>query len=250
MLHLGAFYQSIDPAGVLTAINAVQDASITVSGADVRVPLALPYLVGQAALLNDASGTRAQIQAPSLRAMANLDVEPLVLAATFGTPPESMIHGDNPIPLAGNESINFYVESNPAAAAAHYGLVWFGDGAIQPVKGNIYTVRATSAVQQVAGAWVNGNLTFSQVLPVGTYDIVGMRARSTDGVAARLVFVGAPWRPGVPMVNAVGDLDPYFARYGSMGIFGRFDSTTPPTVDVLGGVAAAQVFEFDLVRVK
>jgi hypothetical protein len=185
-----------------------------------------------------------------LRAIANLDVEPVVAAAVFGSPPEQMVHPDSPIPVVENESLNFAVNSNPAAAADHYGLVWLSDGPLAAVKGSIYTVRATGTCALSAGKWINGNLTFSQTLPAGTYQVVGMRARGTNLVAARLVFVGGLYRPGVGAVNALGDLDPYFARYGNMGIFGQFDNTTPPTVDCLGITDVAQTFELDLIKVK
>lgn len=250
MFHLAAWFQSIDPANAFTNLNAVQDQVVTTQGIDVRVPLDLQNIVGQAALINDASGSRAQFQSPSLRAMMNLDAEPIVLAAVFGSPPESMIHGDCPIPVIGNESLNFGVLSDPAAAAAHYGLLWLADGALQPVKGPIYTVRCTATIQQVAGLWVNGNLTFTQALPAGKYQVVGMRVRSADAVAARLVFVGGKYRPGIPVVNAIADLDPYFSRYGQMGVWGEFDNTTPPTMDILGGVAAAQTVLLDLVKTR
>lgn len=250
VFHLGAFYQSIDPAGALTAINAVQDQVITTSGVDLRVPLGLANMIGAAALLNDASASRAQVQSPSLRAIANVDIEPIVAAAVFGTPPEQSLHPESPVPLAPNESVNFAMLSDPAAAAAHYGLIWLADGPQAPVKGPMYTVRATAAAALAAGQWVNGNLSFSQTLPAGTYQIVGMRARGTNLVAARLVFVGGTFRPGVAAVNALADLDTYWQRFGNMGVFGQFDSTTPPTVDCLGVTDVAQTFDFDLIRVK
>src|SRR5207247_1836789 len=100
-------------------------------------------------------------------------------------------------------------------------------------KGAIYTIRATAAVALAASTWVNGALTFSQALPYGTYQVVGMRARGANLAAARLVFVGQPFRPGVAGVNALGNVDPFHFRYGNMGVFGQFDSTVPPTVDCL-----------------
>lgn len=248
--HLAAWGQSSDLAGVLTAINAVQDQVLTTSGVDIRVPAALPFLVGHAALLGNATPSRAQIQSPSLRALANLDIEPIVGALVFGSPPEQMIHGDSPIPLVANESINFAAQATGGLATENYGLAWMADGPLQPVKGSIYSLRATAAITLSANTWVNGNLTFSQTLPAGTYQVVGMRARGINLVAARLVFVGGMWRPGVAARDALGDLDPYAARYGAMGVWGQFDSTTPPTIDCLGVTDSAQVFDFDIIRVK
>lgn len=250
MFHLAAFYQSIDPAGALTAINAVREEMYFTSTVDFRVPKALPNIIGECALLNDASGTRAQVQSPTLRNLANLDVEPLVLAAVFGSPAEGIYHPNTPIPLTPDEAINFAVLSDPAAAAAHYGGVFLADGPQSEVAGNIFTVRATASITQVVGAWTNGNLTFAQVLPVGNYAVVGMRVRSTDAVFARLVFPEQMARPGVAVVNAIADHDTYWQRYGRMGLWGTFPSTNPPTLDVIGGAATAQVVLLDLVRVS
>ena len=250
MFTLGAYGQSIDLAGVLQNINAVQDQHLTTQGVDLRVPSAYPFLIGQAAVCGNTTPSRAQIASPSLRAMMNLDVEPVVGALVFGSPPESILHADSPIPLKPDESLNFLMQATGGAATQNYGLVWLSDGVLQPVKGPIFSVRATTAITLAADTWVNGNLTFAQTLPAGRYQVVGMRARGTNLVAARLVFVGGSTRPGVPAVNALGDLDPMGFRYGYAGVFGEFDHTQPPTVDALGVTDAAQTYILDLVKVK
>ncbi len=249
MFHLAAFAQSIDPANALTAISAVREEMIFTNGADLRVPTKLPNLIGAAALANDASVSRAQIQSPSLRILANLDVEPIIAAAVFGTPPEQSFWPETPVPLTPDEALNFAFLSDPAAAALHYGIVFLSDGPQVAVKGNIFTVRCTATIQQTTTTWVNGNLTFAQSLPAGRYQVVGMRCRSTDGVAARLVFPDTFVRPGVPVINAIADLDPWWVRFGRMGVFGEFPHTNPPTLDMLGGAAAAQTLMLDLIRV-
>ena len=249
MFHLAAWYESIDPGGVLTPIAAVVDQSVFTSGDDIRVPTAMPNIIGQAALADDASAAGAQVQSPSLRAMVNLDIEPLVAAAVFGSPPEGLFHPLSPITVVPDEPVNFALNSDPAAGADHYGLIWFGDGPQQPVPGNIFSVAVSSALALSAGVWINGTLLFSQTLPLGRYTIVGMRARGTNLVAARLVFVGGAFRPGVPAVNALADEDPAVFRYGRTGAFGVFHSNTPPTVDCLGITDVAQSYIFDLVQV-
>ncbi len=249
MFHLAAWYENLDPGGVLTPIAAVVDQSVFTSGNDIRVPTQMPNIVGQACLVNDASAAAAQIQSPSLRAMVNLDIEPLVAAAVFGSPPEGLFHPLAPISVVADEPVNFAIESDPAAIQHHYGLIWFGDGPQQPVPGNIFSVRATSALTLGQGVWINGTLSFSQTLPLGRYTIVGMRARGANLVAARLVFVGGAFRPGVPAVNALGDEDPMVFRYGRHGTFGVFHSNTPPTVDALGITDTAQSYVFDLLQV-
>jgi hypothetical protein len=236
--HLAAFAESIDPAGALVNITAVQDDSVFTSGDDIRVPTALPFLAGAAALISATLPVQAQIQSPSLRQVANIDIEPVDTGLLFSDPAGFAMQGGSPIPLAGDEALNALVNSNPAGAELHYALVWFSDGPLQPVSGPIFSVRATMSVTGIADEWVNGNLTFGTDLPVGNYNVVGMRFRATGAVAARLNFVGGAWRPGVVGVEAIDDSVGMPFRYGKMGVWGQFHTNTPPTVDVLAAAAA------------
>lgn len=251
MHHLAAFFEDADYADVLSNVAAVQDETITTSGDDVRVPPELPFIIGAAGLSNaDTQFRRAQIASPSLRSLANLDIEPIINAIVFGSPPEVLFHPQRPIPVQPDESLNFLMQTDEAAGNAnHYGLIWLADGPQQPVAGQMFSIRATAAVTLSAGVWVNGNLTFSQTLPAGRYQIIGMRARGTNLVAARLAFPGGMWRPGVPAVNAIGDRDAQTFRFGHSGVFGEFTHTRPPTVDCLGVTDSTQTFTFDLVKV-
>jgi hypothetical protein len=250
LLHLAAWFQSVDPANAFQAIPGVPDPAITVQGNDIRVPKPLPFVVGYGGVINDASLARAELQSPSLRATLNLDVEPVVQGKIFTNPQLFNIIIGNGVPIVPDESLNWFVQSDPAAAAIHYGLAMLADAPLQPVKGNYYSVRATAACALVAGTWVNGALTFAQVLPAGSYQVVGMRARGANLLAARLVFVGGTYRPGVIAAATIGGLDNDYQRFGNMGVFGQFDNTTPPTVDCLGDTDAAQSFIFDLIKVK
>lgn len=249
MFHLGAFRAASVASPGLQTIAAVREEMFFTNGPDFRVPEGLPHLIGAAALLNAATGLRAQLQSPSLRVLANLDIEPLVNALVFGSPPEQAFHPDSPNPLTPDEALNFAVVETAGAIVCH-GLIFLADGPQQPVTGNIFTVQATGASALAAGAWVNSNLTFAQVLPAGTYQVVGMRARGANLVAARLVFPEQVARPGVLAVNAIGDLDPWTARYGRTGVFGEFPHTNPPTIDCLGTVDGAQTVLLDLIKVR
>jgi len=155
----------------------------------------------------------------------------------------------SPVPLDPFESLELQCNTDNAGAAQHWGFALLSDGSQSPVNGRIYTVRATAAVALTVNTWQNGALTFDQTLPVGRYQVVGMRARGTNLVAARLVFVGGINRPGVFAVNAIGDHDPIKFRHGGFGVFGEFHTNTPPTVDCAGVTDTAQQFLFDLIRV-
>jgi len=249
MNHLAAYYQLFNPDGVLVNVDAVQDTSVFTSGKDIRVPLPLPTIIGEVAMTGAANLIGSQVQSPSLRTIANIDVEPVVDSILFGDPPEAMMHPMNPIPVTGDEAVNFAINSDDGGNRSHYGFIWFADGAQATVNGEIYSITATANATLVHGVWVNSNLTFNQVLPVGNYQVVGMRARGTNLVAARLVFVGGTWRPGVPAVNSIADLDAKHFRYGRMGVLGEFHTNTPPTLDCIGATDTAQTITLDVIRV-
>ena len=251
MHSLVAYYESVDPAGAFVNLNAVPDQHVFVSGDDIRVPYKLNHVIGSAVAINDLTvAPRARLESPSLRSFVNYDLQPIVNGLVFGNPPEGILFPDAPLVLTPDESLNLAVLSNPAAAVVHYGLVWLADGPQPPVKGAAFSVRATAAATLSAGLWVNSAVTFSQTLPAGKYQIVGMRAVGTNLVAARLVFIGAAHRPGVAACNLAADNDHYLARRGGLGVFGEFDSNTPPSVDCLGVTDTAQEFVFDIMRVR
>ena len=249
MHTLVAFAESIDPAAALVAVAAVQDDHVFTSGDDVRVPEVMSNVIGEVAMTAEINLLAARLSSPSLRAVALKDIEPVLGALTFGSPPETVMHPLSPNPLAVDEALNLLMNSDPAAPGLHYGAVWLGDGVQQPVAGNIHTLVATSAITQVTTAWTSGNIVLGQDLPVGRYQIVGMRVRSTDAIFARLIFRGFPWRPGVPVVNALGDIDAKVFRQGRMGVWGEFEQTTPPALEILGGAAVAQTILLDIIKV-
>lgn len=251
-MQLVAYQSSVTSSGTLSAIVPVPDPSITVQGNDFLVPDKYNQVVYAAALVTGHAQTQAQLQSPSLRNMWYPDLNPLVVAATFEGIDLLMDLSQYPLQLATNEGLQFWSDGGGDGTTAQnvYGLVWFADGKLAPATSAFQTIRATASIQQSKTAWANGQLTFDQVLPVGNYDIVGMQASGAGLVAARLVFIGssALTRPGV-----VGDADlnnVYHQqfRFGASGVFGTFNSTTPPSIDVLGGTASSQTFLFDLVK--
>lgn len=249
-MHLAAYYESVDPAGALTKISAVADQAIRTDGNDVVVPSDLANLVFEAALSAATGPSYAQVQSPSLRQLANQDVQPIISGVVFGGNPPVQPHFNSPRALKGNESVNFTVSATGGAAAANYGLIILSNGAVTPQTGNMFTVRASATAALSAGVWVNSGLTFDETLPAGTYNVVGMRAEGTNLVAARLVFVGSGYRPGVPAVNTAAQRDFRDGRYGMMGSFGVFDVNQPPTVDCLGVTDTAQTIVLDLIKVS
>lgn len=251
MFTMVGFYENIDGGGALHKVAALQDQHVRANGDYIYIPKSMPNIIGKAVISGaDTSLTSARLNSPSLRRIAYPQIEPLLNANVFGSPPEGILHPENPTPVEVDEGLSLEIVSDSAAGNREYGLVWLSDGPQQKISGQkMYSVRATSSITLAASGWVNGNITFDQELPVGEYDVVGMRARGTNLVAARLVFANQSNRPGVAAVNAMGDLDHRLTRYGSMGVFGRFHSLTPPTVDALGITDTAQYYILDLVKI-
>jgi len=246
MFTLVAFTESQDSA-VLANIAAVADPHVRVVGDDIYVPGALPNLAGFH--FCGANFTMGQIASPSLRRVVNIDVDQADLADEPGSPPNFHNRFANPLPMEGDENVNTLMAEDAAGASRVNALVWFSDGPVTPVTGPIYTVRATGATTLVANTWTNGALTFTQTLPKGTYDIVGMRAQSAGLRAARLVISGLSWRPGCIGCDADSDLDAPAFRHGMIGVWGTFTHLTPPTVDFFSASAdTAEVVLLDLIK--
>lgn len=249
MFSLVGFAEDVDVDVTLTNVAAIPDVHVFTAGDDIRVPSFLANIIGLA-VVSESDLVIAQLQAPSLRSIINIDVLPVAInAVVWGDPPEVNMFPMNPIRLMADESIQGFVGGDSIAAEFQVMLVWLSDGAHPPVVGNIYTIRATAGITSVEAVWTSGPLTFSQTLPVGTYQIVGMRAQGAGLLAARLVLVGATHRPGVQGVVTLDSLDVALHRFGHMGVFGEFHTNTPPTVEVMGRSGTAQNFAFDLIRV-
>lgn len=241
-------YESTASLAALTAITPVPDPTVAVIGNDIRIPVALPNMLGAAAMINSALGTpRMQIVTPSLRALVPFDVNPIINGLTF----TNWLAFDNlllsPVPLVGLEPMDAFAQNG--AAVVNRLVVWLGDGPVKPTTGKIYTIRATSTSTLVTATWVNsGALTFASTLPTGHYQVVGFRAFSTNMVSARIFFVGYPWRPGVTGDASDGTAFNVPFRYGAAGVWGEFDNTVPPTIDTLGVTDTAQTMFFDLIK--
>lgn len=250
MFHLLAYTGTEAASGTLNALTPVPDPTVTINTNDIQVPDKVNQLLLAAGI--DASGagtTENQLQSPSLREVFFPSLTPVQLGATFNGYERIYDLSQNPLQLKTNEGLEFWSDGGGTGPLRLNGLIWLGDGKVAQANGNMYTMRGTATVQQSATAWANGAITFGQTLPVGNYDIVGMRVEGTGLLAARLIFQGtsAVTRPGVPGVaNAQSGQFEQF-RFGRMGVFGSFASTNPPSLEVFGGTAAAQNVYFDLV---
>lgn len=247
--HQAAFYQNAN-FGTLTPVNTVPDTQIFTAGTILRVPPELPFICMAAAEYAGTTIDQAQIETPTLRALANHDVSPLGIQPQTGGNKNYNDLYDNPLAVKGNESLTLSILGTGAGSHVATAIIELCDGAVKPTTGNFFTVRATGAAALSAGLYVNTAVTFDTVLPAGVYEVVGLRAEGANLLAARIAFVGQVARPGV--LGSVADTSMEYDRFraGRSGSFGMFDINQPPSVDCLGVTDTAQVFYFDLKKVK
>lgn len=248
MQHLVGWFQDVDQAAAAADIDVIPDETLFAQGDIIRVPPEMSMLQALAFVSACTTFTSAQLQAPSLRTLADFDILPANRTATPANPPAIAHLGVNPMSLTGDESLTFNTNTDHAAAIEIYGLLWLADVAPAPVGGEIFSVRATAAITLVDGIWTNGDLVFTQDLPFGQYDVVGLRVESANLVAARLVFPGGRWRPGVLGANAPADVDVPWFRYGASGVLGSFNSNSPPSIDAVGVTDVAETVILDLIK--
>lgn len=241
-------YELSGSEAALAAITPIPDGTVQIQNNDIFVPSDITNLGLASVVISSIAATiRGQVQSPSLRAMLNLDVSPLASGPTYGSFPPGMRMYRNPLPLRAGEPLDVFVQNG--AAVMNRAFLELIDGPIQPVTGPAFTVRATGSASLATATWQNTTLTFSQTLPSGTFQVVGFRAWSANGVAARIFFKGQTYRPGVLMANAEANNDWPEYRFGGLGVWGQFNNLVPPSVDVMGITDTAQVFFLDLIKV-
>lgn len=250
MFTLVGWQESVDPDDVLVNVAACADQHVAVSGDRIYVP-ELNKLIAEYAA--QASGAyAAQLQCPSLRRNALLDIAVIQQGLSPSGAESFYPHFDCPISLDVNEGLEAFIKKPADGAAVATILAWLADGALTSVVGEIFTVRVTATITSILGQWVNGALTFSQTLPVGRYAIVGASMMESGGdlIAFRFVVAGYGWRAGGLATNNYGANSHRLQRYGGMGVWCEFDSTTPPTLDILAAAAAEQtiVGYIDLIK--
>lgn len=251
-VHTVAYTDSVLSSGTLAAITPVPDPTVTINSKNIQVPAAYNKVTRVASIAGTNAGSQVELQSPSLRELYFPEFFPGELLATFDNPEDFADLDDSPLQLVTNEGLEFFTNAggNGTVAQQVYGVVFLTDAPIVKSAGKFRTIRGTLAISASATAWVSGQITFDQTLPVGTYDVVGMRVEAAGLVVARLIFTGASGisRPGVLCQSSANKIGQRKFRNGNFGVFGTFDSTTPPSVEVLGGTSSSQVVYLDLVK--
>tara|TARA_Y100000310_G_C20463890_1_gene706675 strand:- start:40 stop:807 length:768 start_codon:yes stop_codon:yes gene_type:complete len=250
---LAGFAEDIDAAGAEVLITALADAHLFAQGDNLRVPI-LNKLIGAFGGLASGGAGLMRLASPSLRDMNRLTISPLNGLGDADVepsdPPAVMDFRLNPRLLDVDEILQVTIDQDSTAAAFQWLLLMLADGQPTKVSGEIIKVRATSATTVTARAWSTTILTFTDTLPTGRYQVVGLRAVGATMIAARFVFKPGTWRPGCIAADIQTTIDHPMFRNGELGVWGEFESVTPPDIEVLCDVAdTAQTYDLDLIKV-
>lgn len=186
------------------------------------------------------SMTAVRIETPKLREMINPNIAPVDRAAVPPDEPNVLMFKDYELNLRAAEEIVVKASNNLGAATEQATVIlWLGDSPGNPSPSPIYTLRCTYSITGVLNGFASGNLTFTQTLPTGRYEVVGMHAFGTALVMARLILPGFSHRPGVVAGANAGLNTSRFFRNGNMGVFGEFTNVALPQLEIFTNAAGA-----------
>lgn len=206
------------------------------------------------AYFQDAGALNARINTPTLRYINLPSIQPVnVTGAPVSLSPKCF-YDDTYLDLPKLDPIALEASNSGAGGVRAVGGLWVAAGDMGFTPGSITTLRCTGTISATLNAWTFGNFAFDQTLPAGRYQVVGLDVVGAGLVFARLVFTGGSgvqgMRPGViarPTVLIYQDMT---FRMGNFGLFGVFDSTAPPGLEVFATAAnSAQTIFIDVIRI-
>lgn len=231
-----AFSEALDEAGVFANLAAVPDQHIRTQGDFIYVG-SQNKIIGELAAVG-ALGDLCRLVSPSIRRINPFYIECVELAIDPAGDVFNVFHPNAQIPLDPNEGLECESNANPAAAEQHTAVVFLSDGNVNPVTGDIRSVRFVINVAQVAGAWAMSEIVLQDDIPVGNYQVVGASMVVDGANAFRFIPIGGSHRPGgIPSPDQESAV-PFYQRYGRLGVWFTFNSVQLPAVEVLGAAAA------------
>jgi len=243
-----AFYKNTNVAGWNTLVP-VPDPIHRAEGTKLYVP-DLNKLCGIYAICE--YGTQGRIRAPSLMSLAPYYLNKIKYDLSPADRKFLIDLFDRPKTFIATEPLEVDIFVFDATTPRNLCvLLFFGDGVITVPAGEVWTVQAIAkGTADRLWQWNNLPLEFADTLAAGRYAIVGMKTNHDNVVGARLVSANWPHRPGVPGLSNVVYTEHERLTTGKMGLFGEFNHTNPPSIDILPKASVTDIPLFlDLVKV-
>lgn len=258
--HLCAYTQAAAAALTNSAMGTVADGILTSSTTTTFVAPSEAEIMW--AFSTGPLVTRARINTPSYRLVSLPSLVPINASATVPSPANVMDLTMNPLKVPKVDALSVEItDTGGVGEQAQAVLCLMFDYKPVPkfqlengrqVPAKRFRIRATGAITGVANSWANGGLTLDQALQNGQYVVVGMDVVAVNAIAARLIFAGTGYRPGVICRNAVGSVRHRLFDGDAMGCFGTFENINTPQLDLFlgaGGANTSQEVFLDLIRV-
>lgn len=247
MFSLHVFSATTTNATNFANLAPLADPAISITGNFMTVP-ALNNILGVYAL--GANLSRSLIQSPSLFDNVPHEIRSLDPNILPTSPIRLQMFEKTPLKLTVNDQLQAKTIGTASGVQSVYVLL--GDGPATPVTGDIARERFTFTTSATADSWQNAAITLDDTLPVGTYQVVGMRLQGAHLKAGRLVFPGSSnsIRPGcIATQNKQAVQLPDIFTGGQLGVWGTFDSRVLPTIDhITDGNSETAVGYFDLIK--
>lgn len=252
MWKIIAFSESVAPNSAFVNIAAIADQTVKWYG-DYNYIGAMNKLFGAIGFPGNNAGAIMQLSSPSMLVLSKYNIAPLELDIHPGAKVHHAVDPKVMKNLVYNEQLEALVYSTDAVGGVCTVVVFLSDKEITVVKGDITPVRFQFTAAQVASTWTFSTISFVDELPVGTYQVVGMRVVADGCIACRLCPVGGINRPGAPCVATVEEDGEELFRRGNLGEWLTFDSNQPPGIENLGSAAVGSApYEgvLDLIKVS
>jgi hypothetical protein len=246
--HTLAWFENI-AQNALNDLTPVPDGIVAIQNAHFIFEEDHPLLF---AWVGSATLNRARFVTPKLRQISLPFIRPTNVGVTPAV--EGRVADYRPGTLVFRQREELAIEAFQTAVGAEdvRAVAGFGWPSITPApNGERIKFRGTSVTAATINAWTDLVMTFADILPWGTYAVVGLEVQSANAIAARLILENVWPRPGSVSIALLGNQQDEMFSDGGLGEWGRFHSTRMPGIQVFAAVAdAAHEVFLDLVRVS
>ncbi len=177
----------------------------------------------------------ARISTPSMSGVGTVMVRPWIDAVVAQNDPNLAVYLDRPPLLKKGEEIN--LEAKVSSSSNIYGFNWVTEGLQLAPPGEIITLDVETDILANQYQWTEvlpnwSDIYSSDILPNGTYAVVGSEHVSDTALAHRWIFDNQNFRPGGLSQTALDSRTHRLFYDGVLGVWGTFSNQVPPRLEV------------------
>lgn len=231
-----AYYTGSLSQGIYTSLDYVTDGVIGVRNSHFVYSRDLRLFAGQVFGAN-LSGVR--LSTPSMSGVGRPVFRPWIAQTSAQNDPNLAVFMDRPPLLRRGEEIDLEVRVTADGEQDVYGFTWVTEGLEFAPPGDVITLDIESSAActpqtwtEVLSSWDVNENTEADLLPNGTYAVIGSEHTSSTALAHRWIFDNQNFRPGGLSQTALGNRTHRLFYDGALGVWGTFSSQSPPRLEV------------------